>query len=106
MKKTNPNTVKFIDLFCGLGGIRLGFQKALKNHQLDSHCILSSDIKNIAIKTYETNFNEEVKGDIRNIDENNIPDFDVLLAGFPCQAFSTAGKRMGFEDTRGTLFLK
>lgn len=100
------NSIKFIDLFCGLGGIRIGFQKALQEHQFKSQCVLSSDIKDIAIKTYEINFNEKVSGDVRNIDENNIPNFDVLLAGFPCQAFSTAGKRMGFDDTRGTLFFE
>lgn len=74
------NSIKFIDLFCGLGGIRIGFQKALQEHQLKSQCVLSSDIKEIAIKTYEINFNEKVSGDVRKIDENNIPNFDVLLA--------------------------
>jgi len=100
------NTVRFIDLFCGLGGIRIGFENALSKHNLNKKCVLSSDIKKQAAKTYKINFKEEVFGDIREINTSTLPSFDFLLAGFPCQAFSSAGKRMGFEDTRGTLFFE
>lgn len=92
------NKFKFIDLFAGIGGIRLPFQN------LGGECVFSSEIDKFAIKTYEANFNETPSGDITQIKESEIPSFDVLLAGFPCQAFSIAGKRLGFEDTRGTLF--
>jgi DNA (cytosine-5)-methyltransferase 1 len=98
--------IKFIDLFCGLGGIRLGFQNSLIKRGLDWECVLSSDIKKSAIKTYQLNFKEVVGGDLKKISTNDLGSFDFLLGGFPCQAFSSAGKRMGFEDTRGTLFFE
>lgn len=99
------NTVKYIDLFCGMGGLRVGFEKSLKLLGLEGSCEFSSDIKDSAIKAYNHNFKSEMKyTDITKIDEHDIPDFDFLLAGFPCQAFSSAGNRLGFEDTRGTLF--
>ena len=96
--------MKYIDLFCGLGGIRLGFESALKSLGLVGKCVFSSEIKQHAITAYKYNFNELPKGDITKIEASTIPDFDFLLAGFPCQAFSYAGKRLGFEDTRGNLF--
>lgn len=88
----------FIDLFAGIGGIRLAFQN------LGGKCVFSSEWDKHAQLTYEVNFGEVPFGDITKIDEKEIPEHDILLAGFPCQAFSIAGKRGGFEDTRGTLF--
>jgi len=99
------NTVRFVDLFCGMGGMRLGFEDALGSMGLAPNCVFSSEIKTHARQAYLDNFDDEyIHGDITQIDEKTMPDFDFLLAGFPCQAFSSAGKRMGFEDTRGTLF--
>ncbi|WP_131668330.1 DNA cytosine methyltransferase [Psychrobacter pygoscelis] len=94
--------IRFIDLFAGTGGIRLGFEQALNELGIKSKCILSAEIDKEACKTYEANFGENAYCDITQLSE--VEDFDVLLAGFPCQAFSSAGKRLGFEDTRGTLF--
>ena len=91
---------RFIDLFCGLGGFRIAFEKA------GGECVFSSDIDESARKTYAMNFGETPHGDITKIDACDIPDHDILCAGFPCQPFSTAGKRLGFEDTRGTLFFE
>lgn len=93
----NPSFT-FIDLFAGIGGMRLAFQN------LSGKCIFSSEWDSYAQKTYELNYGEVPFGDITKIDENIIPDHDILVAGFPCQAFSIAGRRGGFEDTRGTLF--
>lgn len=92
-------TYKTIDLFAGIGGIRLGFEQTKRVRNL-----FSSEIDRYAAKTYEANFNEDPLCDITKVDEKSIPDFDILLAGFPCQAFSIAGKKGGFSDTRGTLF--
>lgn len=94
---------KAIDLFAGIGGIRLGFQQAFKD---DIEFVFSSEIDKYAQQTYEANFKEKPYGDITKIDEKNIPAHDIVLAGFPCQAFSIAGKKLGFEDTRGTLFFE
>jgi DNA (cytosine-5)-methyltransferase 1 len=90
----------FIDLFCGIGGFRLSFQT------LGGKCVFSSDIDYHAKRTYEYNFGEVPFDNIMNIDEKEVPDHDILLAGFPCQAFSIAGRRAGFEDTRGILFFE
>lgn len=96
--------IKFIDLFAGIGGIRIGVTRALEGLGISSHCVLSSEIDENACFTYELNFNERPSGDIRQI--TNCEPFDLLLGGFPCQPFSYAGKRKGFGDTRGTLFFE
>jgi DNA (cytosine-5)-methyltransferase 1 len=101
--KNKPNTLKAIDLFAGIGGIRLGFAEAFKE---DIEFVFSSEIDKYAQQTYYANFGEMPHGDITKIDEKDIPSHDIILAGFPCQAFSIAGKRLGFEDTRGTLFFE
>ncbi|MEA5468864.1 DNA (cytosine-5-)-methyltransferase [Spirulina sp. 06S082] len=103
----SKKTLLFIDLFAGLGGIRLGLECACKQLNLNSQCVFTSEIKKDAVRTYQKNFpNSEVSDDIRKISSEEIPDFDILLAGFPCQAFSRAGTRQGFSDTRGTLFFE
>lgn len=101
------NTVKFIDLFAGLGGIRLGFEKAFKDIGVETECVMTSEIKPYAVKTLKHNFSHEfLAGDIFDIRNEFIPDFDFLLGGFPCQPFSAGGRRQGFLDTRGTLFFE
>jgi len=101
------NTIKFIDLFAGLGGIRLGFESAFKTLGFETECVMTSEIKPHAVKTLNHNFNHNFfVGDIFQIRNEFIPDFDFLLGGFPCQPFSSGGKRQGFVDTRGTLFFE
>lgn len=90
---------RMIDLFAGIGGTRLGFQLTGK-----VRTVFTSEWDKFSQKTYYTNFGEMPYGDITQIDETKIPDHEILVAGFPCQAFSQAGKKLGFEDTRGTLF--
>lgn len=94
---------KSIDLFAGIGGIRLGFEQAFKD---EIKTVFVSEWDNKAVETYKANFNcdETIVGDITKVDEKEIPEHDILLAGFPCQAFSLAGRQKGFEDARGTLF--
>lgn len=96
--------IRFVDLFAGIGGIRIGVESALKKRGIDYSCVMSSEIDEKACETYQLNFGEHPEGDIKQITE--VQPFDLLLAGFPCQPFSYAGKRMGFGDTRGTLFFE
>ena len=90
----------FIDLFAGIGGIRIPFQ------EMGGRCVFSSEWDKFSQKTYRINFGETPAGDITKIDAEDIPDFDILLGGFPCQPFSQAGLHKGFADTRGTLFFE
>ena len=103
----NPGTFTFIDLFAGIGGMRLAFEKS------GGRCIYTSELNKFSAKTYEINFGDQPEGDITKIDASKIPDHNVLVAGFPCQPFSIAGvskKRSlnmpdGFDDkVQGTLF--
>lgn len=94
----------FIDLFCGTGGLRLGLEQALAEFGIPSKCIMSAETDKKACESYKLNFNEDPYRDVKSV--QNLPHFDMLLAGFPCQAFSYAGKQKGFEDTRGTLFFE
>lgn len=110
--KTKFSNYKFIDLFAGIGG----FHYAL--HQLGQECVFAAEFNNAARKTYTENFKgisthlfddngiptKFFAGDITKFPVNDIPDHDILCAGFPCQPFSQAGNKLGFEDTRGTLF--
>lgn len=100
--------IKAIDLFAEIGGIRMGFEQAFGD---EIETVFASDFDKFACQTYKANFHDnfEVFNDITKVEENNIPGFDICLAGFPCQAFSKAGKLQGFNDnyfgqTRGTLF--
>jgi DNA (cytosine-5)-methyltransferase 1 len=95
------SSYKFIDLFAGIGGIRLGFKQVFKDK---SSFIFASEIDKFAQTTYASNYGHLPSGDITQIEPKEIPKFDILLAGFPCQPFSNAGLKKGFEDTRGTLF--
>ena len=88
----------FIDLFAGLGGFRIALES------LGAKCVYSNEWDVPVQKVYAENFGDIPEGDITQVDENTIPDHDILCAGFPCQAFSISGKQRGFEDSRGTLF--
>ena len=97
--------IKFIDLFAGIGGIRLRFEQAFQEAGLQTECVMTSEIKPAAITTLTHNFpHDYFVGDITAVNIKDIPSFDFLLGGFPCQPFSAGGKRHGFVDTRGTLF--
>jgi DNA (cytosine-5)-methyltransferase 1 len=98
---------KFIDLFAGIGGFHIAL------HNLGAECVFASEWDEAARKTYEENLNKvspklfksgNFAGDITQVDKASIPDFDILCGGFPCQPFSQAGHKLGFDDTRGTLF--
>lgn len=100
-------TYKFIDLFAGIGGFHLAF------HNLGVECVFASEWDELARKTYEVNFKsispnlfleDRFAGDITKVNKSEIPDFDILCGGFPCQPFSQAGHKLGFDDARGTLF--
>lgn len=98
IKKKNSK-YKFIDLFAGIGGLRIAFENQ------GAQCVYSSENDKFAVKTYKANFNETPSGDITKINAKDIPDHDILLAGFPCTPFSNAGLKQGFLDkTSGTFF--
>lgn len=90
--------ITFIDLFCGIGGFRLALE------ELKAKCVFSAEVNTHACLMYEENFHENPYCDVTEIKEKELPEFDILCAGFPCQAFSRAGKQKGFDDVRGTLF--
>lgn len=99
--------IRFIDLFAGIGGIRTGLSQALEEAGYAPKCVMTSEIKPYALKVLKDNYDQDnIVGDITQVDAGAIPDFDILCGGFPCQAFSSAGKRQGFADTRGTLFFE
>ena len=90
----------FIDLFAGIGGMRLAFESA------GCKCIFSSEWNKFSQQTYKENFGETPNGDITKVDVDIIPNHHILIGGFPCQPFSMAGNELGFKDTRGTLFFE
>ncbi len=98
--------MRFIDLFCGIGGFHLAAQQVAKKRGVSAECVLASDIDADAQRAYEANFGHRPLGDVRAVHADDVPDHDLLLAGFPCQPFSIAGLRGGFTDDRGTLFFE
>ncbi len=96
--------LRYIDLFCGIGGFRIAMEEACIENGLLAECTFSSDIDPYCQDSYELNFGHRPAGDITRIFEKDIPDHDILFAGFPCQPFSIIGQRQGFDDIRGTLF--
>lgn len=98
IKKKSLSGFTFIDLFAGLGGFRIALES------LGANCVYSNEWDEPVQKVYSDNFGDVPEGDITQVDENLIPEHDILCAGFPCQAFSISGKQRGFEDSRGTLF--
>lgn len=98
--------IKYVDLFCGIGGFRTAAINTFKKHSIRSQCVFSCDIDKNAQKSYHANFGDYPHGDIQEIDTYSIPDHDLLFAGFPCQPFSIIGNGKGFEDTRGSLFFE
>lgn len=98
VRSVDWDSFRFIDLFAGIGGLRLGFES------VGGRCVFSSEWDADAQLSYEANFGHKPHGDITQVDPESIPDHDALLAGFPCQPFSIIGERKGFGDTRGTLF--
>lgn len=98
--------MKYISLFSGIGGFEKGIHQASEKMGIELECVFSSEIDKYARQIYEKNFGVEPYGDIKQINEYDIPDHNLLVGGFPCQAFSIAGKRAGFDDIRGTLFFE
>ncbi|WP_066427006.1 DNA cytosine methyltransferase [Anabaena sp. 4-3] len=100
------SALKFLDLFCGIGGFRVAAEMVCQQLNLQPVCVFSSDIDPDAQKAYAANFSEKPAGDITQIDAQHIPEHDILFAGFPCQPFSICGDMKGFDDIRGTLFFE
>lgn len=98
--KKTQRKFNFIDLFAGIGGIRIAFER------VGAKCVYSSEWDKDAQTTYKANFGHKPDGDITQVDPSSIPDHDILTGGFPCQSFSIIGKRMGVRDTRGTMFFE
>lgn len=96
--------VRYIDLFCGIGGFRIAAGQTAGELGLNAACVLSSDIDRDCRRAYEANFGDPPAGDITLIHEDEVPDHEILLGGFPCQPFSICGDMKGFDDIRGTLF--
>ncbi len=96
--------LKFIDLFCGIGGFHVAMKEASLENDIIPECVFSSDIDKYCQDSYEMNFGQRPAGDITKVEPKDIPDHDILFAGFPCQPFSILGQMKGFDDTRGTLF--
>jgi DNA (cytosine-5)-methyltransferase 1 len=103
-QKSNKSHIRYIDLFCGIGGFRFAMNSASEIIKIESQCVFSSDIDSNAQTAYEANFGELPFGDITQVTAEDVPDHELLLGGFPCQAFSIIGDMKGFSDTRGTLF--
>ncbi len=100
-EEKNQQSIRFIDLFRGIGGFRYGLEQAAKKNKLAIGSVFSSDIDEACQDAYAANFGERPLGDITKVDAASIPDHDLLLAGFPCQPISIIGNERGFEDTRG-----
>jgi len=96
--------MRYVSWFSGIGGFELGIEQAAQSLDLTVECVGYSEIDKHAIATYEEHFNHDNCGDATLIDPHALPEFGLFVGGFPCQAFSVGGKRLGFEDTRGTLF--
>lgn len=96
--------LRFIDLFCGIGGFHWAITEAARKNGAHVECVFSSDIDEVCQKAYQANFSRSPVGDITKVHASDVPNHDILLAGFPCQSFSIIGHRKGFDDTRGTLF--
>lgn len=104
IKSENNTTIRFIDLFAGIGGFRYAIENAGDELGVTTECVFTSEIDNECQNVYKENFGDIPYGDITKINAESIPNHDILLAGFPCQPFSIIGNMRGFEDTRGTLF--
>jgi DNA (cytosine-5)-methyltransferase 1 len=100
----SKRSLRFIDLFCGIGGFHWAITEAARKNGTTVECVFASDIDEVCQKAYLANFSRKPIGDITKVNASDVPNHDVLLAGFPCQSFSIIGHRKGFEDTRGTLF--
>ncbi len=98
--------IKFIDLFCGIGGFRIAAQNAAKALGLEAKCVFSSDIDKYARESYKANFGEYPTGDITKVSEHDVPNHDLLLGGFPCQAFSIMGSKRDLKTQEAHFFLR